>query len=406
MKLTQATVAGLTLPPGKNEVIIWDDDCAGLAVRLRGDSRRWIVQYRIGRRQRRESLGDTRKVKLDDARKIARQRYAKVKLGHDPVEERRKAEARALHTLGHVADLYLEAKQDALRPGTYKQMKLHLTEHWKPLRKLPIGEITRADVALQLQRLTKERGKTAAGRARTNLSTLCSWAMKEGLCEANPVIATNDPDKGAKPRERALTDAELRIVWNACGNDDIGKIARLLILTGCRRGEIGQLIRSEVVDGVMTIPGVRTKNKRPLVLTLPPAALAILESVSQQGGRDFYFGVRGRGYSTWSTGKKQIDAKITANTGMPLDEWRWHDLRRTMRSGLGAIGIRPDVAERAVNHVRGKIEEIYDKYKYGPEIARALALWADHVAALAEVPGASVRGHKKTAPPRQGRRSQ
>jgi hypothetical protein len=42
------------------------------------------VQYRVGAQQRRESLGDVRKVKLDDARKIARHRFAQAELGIDP----------------------------------------------------------------------------------------------------------------------------------------------------------------------------------------------------------------------------------------------------------------------------------------------------------------------------------
>ena len=134
----------------------------------------------------------------------------------------------------------------------------------------------------------------------------------------------------------------------------------------------------------MSIPGTRTKTKRPLVLTLPPVALEILGSAPNREDRDYFFGVRGKGYSCWSQGKAKLDARILAATGKALAPWRWHDLRRTMRSGLGRLGVRPDVAERAVGHVQGKVEEIYDRYQYAPEIAQALALWAEHVLALVE----------------------
>jgi integrase len=387
MKFTSETIAGLTLPPGKKEFIEFDE--TGLGIRLRGKNRRFIIQYRVagGARQRRETLGDPRKIKLEDARRIAQRRLAQVKLGHDPADERRKAEAKARLTFAHVADtLYLPHKQAKSRPGTYKQVALHLREHWRPLRKQPLHEITRADVAAQLQIMIRTRGERAAARARTNLSGFFSWAVKEGLCEYNVVSSTNDPEKGAQPRERALDDRELAIVWRAAcdAGTDIGRIVRLLILTGCRRGEIGQLARSEVgPTGVMRIPGTRTKPKRPLVQTLPPAVIGILESVPRQEGRDWYFGVRGKGYTCWSTGKKQIDAKILAMTGKPLVPWRWHDLRRSMRSGLGRIK-RPDIAELCINHVKGKIERTYDTETYAPEIAQALARWADHVTAVAE----------------------
>ncbi len=74
------------------------DDLPGFGVRLRKGASRpsvaWVVQYRIGAQQRRESLGDVRKVNLDDARKIARQRFAQVELGVDPAAERRQTRAR------------------------------------------------------------------------------------------------------------------------------------------------------------------------------------------------------------------------------------------------------------------------------------------------------------------------
>ena len=62
MKFTTAAVAGLALPPGKDDHIEWDDTLPGFGVRLRGRNKGWVVQYRFGRQQRRESLGDVRKV--------------------------------------------------------------------------------------------------------------------------------------------------------------------------------------------------------------------------------------------------------------------------------------------------------------------------------------------------------
>ena len=77
-------------------------------------------------------------------------------------------------------------------------------------------------------------------RARGNLSAMFSWAAREGLWDgANPVLLTNDPAEGIQPRERTLSDHELVAVWNACTDDDFGRIVKLLTLTGCRREEIG-----------------------------------------------------------------------------------------------------------------------------------------------------------------------
>jgi integrase len=80
--------------------------------------------------------------------------------------------------------------------------------------------------------------------------------MKEGLVENNPVILTNDPANGLTSRDRVLNDAELAAVWRACTDDDFGRIVKLLILTGCRRDEIGGLGWSELdLDtDTMTLP--------------------------------------------------------------------------------------------------------------------------------------------------------
>ena len=81
MKLTKTALPELALPPGKTDHIEWSEDLfPGFGVRLRGKSKRFIVQYRVGSQQRRESLGDIRKISIDDARKIARRRFAQVKL--------------------------------------------------------------------------------------------------------------------------------------------------------------------------------------------------------------------------------------------------------------------------------------------------------------------------------------
>jgi hypothetical protein len=128
MKLTTESVAALQAPAGKADHIEWDDSLPSFGVRLRGTSKRWTVQYRVGRQQRRESLGDVRKVKLDEARKIARQRFAQVELGGDPAAERaktRQAAAAAKLTMASVVVRYLAAKEDRFRPSTYRQAKYH-----------------------------------------------------------------------------------------------------------------------------------------------------------------------------------------------------------------------------------------------------------------------------------------
>jgi integrase len=393
MKLTERTVAALVRPAGKDDVVIWDDDLPGFGVRLRGDKKTYLVQYRVGAQQRRESLGDIRKVKLEDARKAARQRFAKAQLGMDPAAERAHARAKAAAarlTLGAVAGRYLDAKRAGLRPSTFREAERYFTLHWQPLSEHPIGQLKRADVAARLQELIKTRGPIAAARARENLSALFGWAMREGLCDANPVVATNDPAKGRSPRQRVLSMAELATIWKVCqDNDDFGRIVRLLMLTGCRRSEIGGLKWREVDfdRDTMTIAAERAKNGRSLTLTLSPAALDILRAAPRREGWDNVFGRRDRGFSTWSSSTAALHQRIAAIEGKPLPHWTIHDVRRSVATNMAEIGVQPHIIEAILNHVSGHkrgVAGIYNRASYAREIAAALQLWAEHLMAVVE----------------------
>jgi integrase len=225
-------------------------------------------------------------------------------------------------------------------------------------------------------------GRTAAARARSILSTLYVWALKEGLIEnsQNPVALVNDPLAGIdNSRDRVLSDAELVKVWKACGEDDFGRIIKLLVLTGCRRDEIGSLRWSEIdLDaGTLSIPAERSKNGKAHTLTLPPIALDILRAIPRRENREYLFGQSGKGFQRWNARTTQMRERLG-----DMQHFTLHDARRTFRTGLGRLGIPSHVAELAINHVRQGIQAVYDRHTYQGEIAAALALWGDHVQAV------------------------
>ena len=108
-------------------------------------------------------------------------------------------------------------------------------------------------------------------------------------------------------------------------------------------------------------------------------ALDILKSIPRRDGRDYVFGQRGGGYSRWGSHTAALRGRLG---NMPA--WVLHDLRRTFRTGLGRLGVPSHIAELAINHTRGGIEAVYDRYSYQGEIAAALAQWAEHVTAIVE----------------------
>ena len=247
VKLTQAKIRELFLEAGETEAIVFDAELRGFGLRLRaGGSRNWIVQYSLGAKQRRMTIGSISKLEPDKARSTARGLLARVQLGHDPAAEKAEARVRASdEPLGGVVDRFLARQQSRLRPRSYVETRRYLKEHWKPLHGLHLSRISRATVAARLGNIATASGPIAADRARAALSAFFGWAIREGLCEANPVIGTNKAAE-LKSRERVLSDLELTAIWQALPDNDYGKIVRLLILTGQRREEIGGLRWSEI----------------------------------------------------------------------------------------------------------------------------------------------------------------
>jgi integrase len=393
VKLTDKIVERLELPAGKDEHIEWDADLPSHGVRLRRNAKhvtkRYVAQYRLKTGgQGREVLGDPRKLSVADSRKAARALFGKVAIGLDPAADKAKARAEAAAvklTLATVSVRYLDARTVALRPASLRAARWHLLALWLPLHKKPIAAITRRDVADRLDEIVKQSGRVAAARARGSLSALYAWSIAEGLCEVNPVAGTNDPAKGIEARERTLSDGELSTIWHACREDDFGRIVRLLILLGARRSEIGSMQWTEIDldSGTLIIPGDRTKNHKPLALTLPPLALDILRSVPRRPGFEHVFGTAARGYTAWSYSLACLNVRIAEAQGKPLAAWSLHDVRRSMRSGLGRLGIAPHIGEKCIGHLVGnEVQRTYDRYSYTTEVGAALAKWSDHVAAI------------------------
>ncbi len=379
MEFTKDNMAALSLDAGKVDVIHFDDSMPGFGIRLRPSGKRsWIVQYRVNGRQRRETLGDVLQLDLKDARAAAKKRFALVALGGDPQGDKAAKKAQAKITLGALADRYLEVKKLIVRHNTYIADERYLTKYWKSFGSHPLELITRRAVALKLADITKQHGFTAAARARQTLSAFFSWTIREGIGDKNPVVGTSNPAAHIRSRERVLNAFEIQAICNALQADRFSNIIRLLLFTGARRNEIGGLKWSEVdlETGRLEISGARTKNHYPLRLQLPEAALRILQSLSRENDCDFIFGGRGSGpFFAWAYVKLDLDGRITAQQGKPLAQWRLHDIRRTVATGMAELGTQPHIIETILNHRgghKGGIAGIYNRAAYEQETKRAL----------------------------------
>jgi integrase len=394
MNLTAKTVAVLALAATETDKIYFDDEQKGFGYRLRRTSadpavvnKSWIAQYRVGHRSRRVLIGNGATVSAAEARGAARKILAAAALGTDPQGERDERRGRDRHTFASVVSDYLAAKKPQVRVKTFREISRYLTaaSYFRPMHNTPIDVVTRKDIASCLARIRRECGETTAVRAKAAVSAFYSWALRMGFTDSNPTIGAGDV-ANPESRSRVLSDAELAAIWRASRDDDFGRIIKLLILTGCRRQEVGGMKWAELdrERDTWVIPAERVKNARSHALALPPAAWAIIDSVPRRVTRDYLFGARSAlGFVQWHIGKSSLDARIKG----VVSDWNIHDIRRTVATRMADIGILPHVIEQVLNHQSGHksgIAGIYNRSPYAREVKAALLLWSDFMVALAE----------------------
>jgi len=248
----------------------------------------------------------------------------------------------------------------------------------------PLGEIKRPEVVYVLDQIVGQSTPISANRALSALRKLFSWATDRGMIEVNPVAGLKPPVK-AVARDRVLTDDELIACWKASETDGFPfeQYAKLMILTGQRRGEVAGMQWSELdfEKATWTIPAQRAKNATQHVVPLAPLALSPLKSVPRFLGSDFVFTTTG---VTPVSGFRKFKDRLEVAAG--TDDWRMHDIRRTVATNMAALGVRPHVIEAVLNHKSGIVSGVaagYNRHAYGQEKREALEKWAEHVERLA-----------------------
>ena len=378
-KLDRSSIPKLAPPPpGKFDVVHWDDDMPGLGIRiLKSGSQSWVVRYRIGRKQRVVSLGKIAILSPGQARSKASEILAKVKLGHDFQADRKAKTNQTRLTLGRLSADFLSRYVEVVqRPRTRLETR-RLLAKWQHLNDLTVDDVSRAVIAEGLARVEEQSGLVTRNRARSAVSRLFVWAMQEGLADHNPVADT--AVRPEVPRDRVLSLNELKDIWAATdGPGDYNRIVRLLMLTGQRRAEVAGITWKEVdfETALWRIPSTRTKNARGHDVPLSGEAKAILANVDSRDGRTLVFGEGSGPFSGWSKSKERLDRRSG------VTEWRLHDLRRTVVTGMAELGIQPHVIEAIVNHISGHkagVAGIYNRATYAREKREALERWSTYL---------------------------
>lgn len=390
--MTKLTAENVRTLPGRGSDVLYPDadktkGVPGLYLRIReGGSRTFVIQWRDGPAQRRQTVGKVGVLSLDEARKRARKMLVGIDEGNDPATAKAKARAEGSTIFLPLAEEYLTSRARDMKPLSLDQITRHMRVYWKPLHRLAVSKIDHAIVAAELRTIAKDRGGVAADRARSTLSAFFAWCIGHGYSTPpNPVTGTLKSGEG-RDRERVLLDDELVAIWKAADPEtDYGRIVRLLMLTGQRRDEIADLRLDEIAaletpeKAQIELPASRTKNSRPHDVPLSAPAIAILEAIKVEHGREYLFGRGEGGYSGFSRAKERLDEACG------VKDWTLHDLRRTMATRMADLGVEPHVIEAVLNHVSGHksgVAGVYNRSTYSTQKRAALETWAGHLQSM------------------------
>ena len=348
LKLSKRTVDKLSVK-GRNAVF-WDRELPGFGVRVYPSGRKvYVVQSRGPEGLKRVALGRHGELAAERARKQAIVIIDRIKQGENPAPEPPRQEL----TMADLAERYLQGHVDvncnAHTQGIYRGT---LKNHVLPaLGEMPVASVGRAEVAALHYQL-RDRPR-AANRALMVLSTMFSLAESWGLVPAgaNPCQFVLRYKEGKRERfvsadEYRRIGRELRVL-EAEGSMSARAAAalKLLMLTGCRLGEILTL-RWDDVDREAGELRLRNAKTGARMVPLTPTAAAILAEMIPVP------------HSPWVFTGRKPERHLSQLTTY----WRWvreragvedvriHDLRHSFASRALALGENLSMIGRLLGH--------------------------------------------------------
>ncbi len=254
----------------EKEYFIWDDTLPDFGLRVLPSGRKsYIVQYRAGRRARRMSLGPKTVLACEQARGQAITILAAVRKGEDPSADRA-AQRNALNMTELAGRFDAEHISVRLKESTATEYRRNLRRFILPaLGRLIVAEVTRADISKfhhDLRHIPYQ-----ANRCLEVLSKMFNLAEMWGLRPDGSNPRKHIRKYPEEKRERFLSTAELRRIGEVLREMETEGLelpsailaARLLILTGCRLGEI-MTLRWEFLDlaeKMLRLPDPKTGAK-------------------------------------------------------------------------------------------------------------------------------------------------
>lgn len=409
-------------------------ECPGLRLEATTACRAWVYRYKspVDARMRQVKIGEWPSMSAPAAmvqwEKLRDQRAT----GADPAAEKKRlaAESRAAAeaqraaarearlTVRTLCEHYLRGRVDGHRkPKGAAEARRIFDTMLGPVGDMAVEQVTRAvafdlleshlHIPVQCAKLRAELGAAwdyglDSGRVPESVPNWWRLIMRGRLRSKGRVVQ----GKHVGTNKRVLVAGELaRLVrWLPNFSRLVEDALTLYLWTCARGGEILSMERREIseeVDGLWwTLPKEKTKNARhetatDLRVPLVGRAAAIVRRRLQAAEGSYLFPSQGTragaighvqqkviGVAVWTHRPTCTTRPEHVRPRLPISDWAPHDLRRSSRTLLAALGCPDEIGEAILGHMKGGVMGVYNRHSYDAERRLWLSRLADELERL------------------------
>ena len=338
--------------PRTREYSLRDAICPALSLRVQPNgSRSWVVRKQVHGKTQRIGLGAASYLSVDEARAKA---FACLS---DP---KAKPTMRPAPLFRDLARQFLEAKRKSYKPSTLNAFEAYLNSQLIPtFGDTPTNRITTPEVATWFHGYS-ETHPGGANQAILHLVTLLNWAKVQGLMpKGTPNPCAPIKRNRRQPRGQMLTSAQLKRLGHVLDRrrsrtPDAVDAIRLLLLTGCRAGEIVGLTWGEVKPDRLCLTDAKT-GPREVMCSEPVQALLDERRKTSSGSRVFPY----PGTTKSAVGRLRDHWHTIRSLAKLPETLRLHDLRHTYASHAILKGETVAMTGELLGHSRPRSTERY-----------------------------------------------
>ncbi|KWS95503.1 MULTISPECIES: tyrosine-type recombinase/integrase [Pseudomonas syringae group] len=345
----------------------------------------WRYRFALNGKSSMIGLGDYPAVRLSEARERSEAARKLVKEGVNPAQQRQLDRVRqaneATNTFDVIAKEWLQTKD---WEDITKNRRLDMLERvvFPNIGKLPVREVTSAQILNILQSTFKRGAPSVAAEARRTMSAVFEYAVATLRADSDPVW----PVRKALPTNKTQHKTALT-------TDQIGKLLRdfdnhrcsfqlnyciqLMWWTLGRPSEVAEWEEFDLEAAIWRVPSRRMKARKEHIVPLPRQAIQMLNVLHGiTGNRTHLFPGRDNRQMPMAVASMRQALKVLGWSG----KYSPHGTRTTGSTRLNELGYRPDAIEAQLAHAdQNNVRRAYNHATYFDERRSMMQDWADHL---------------------------